>query len=334
MIRFIIAHVLLGIFSLHFIVDVQGQKKPVLVDSSILAGIPLPYEAFLEKRFLYTAAAKTILEMEASKYKISISDVEVFSFPNPTGTKENAQSLADTLLKFIIKSGYEFRPSNDDPSYSWLGANNRKIIMYLNATKKETALYLGKADNLPAFFSPTIGSTDKSMMKSEGTNTQVNSDLTSGTSFLNSNAIGSDHISVEGKKLTGQWGNLSGSKVNYQDASTGYMVVSGQSRGYGLELMPDGSFLQTTVVTSGRPSYRIFVSTTGNWTINGNQLILSPQDRHYRKWENEMLTTDEHSVPERYTIIWNIRTNDITGKECLYIKYDVNQPQWEELCRE
>jgi hypothetical protein len=206
--------------------------------------------------------------------------------------------------------------------------------MYLKATKKETALYFGKADNLPPFFSTVTGLTDKSGNISEGTVNPLNSDLKSDTSFPASNANGSDNMTVERKKLTGIWGNLTGSKVNYQDGSTGYMVVSGQSRGYGLELRPDGSFLQTTVVTSGRPSYRIFVSTTGNWSVNGNQLIFLPNDRHYRKWENEITTTDEHSVPERYTMIWDIKTNGITGKECLYVKYDLNQPQWDELCRE
>ena len=44
--------------------------------------------------------------------------------------------------------------------------------------------------------------------------------------------------------------------------------------------------------------------------------------------------TDEHTVPERYSMIWNMKTYEVTGKECLYVKYESAQPQWEELCRE
>ncbi|HZK61278.1 MAG TPA: hypothetical protein VFC41_04325 [Anaerovoracaceae bacterium] len=311
-----------------------GQRVPVMADSSVLAGIPLPCKALMEKRLFFSAAAKTVLEMEASKYQIIISDVEVFSFPNTTTAQENRQLLADTLFNSLKNSGYEIRSSNDDPAYTWLSTNNRKIIMYFMVNKKETSLYFGKADKLPPSFSTTSAIAEKSTMKSEGTKTWVNSDLSSNISSDNSNPPGLANLSAEGRQLTGKWGNLSGSKVNYQDESTGYMVVSGQSRGYGLELRPDGSFLQTTVVTSGRPSYRIFVSTTGNWTTNNNQLIFYPKDRHYRKWENEMITTDEHSVPERYTMFWNKKINDITGKECLYVKYDIGQPQWDELCKE
>ncbi len=88
------------------------------------------------------------------------------------------------------------------------------------------------------------------------------------------------------------------------------------------------------VVTSGRPNYRVFVSTLGTWSVVENQLIFNPQDRHYRKWENEIIMTDEHSDPKQYAIFWTLGSNEITGKECLYIKYDLQQEQWDELCKE
>ncbi len=332
MIRFILVFFLSGIISFHFGFEVKGQNKTVMADSSVLAGIHLPREALLDKRLFSNAAAKTLLEMESSKYRIGISDVEVYSFPDQAGANENSQSVADSIIECLKNSGYAYQLSKEDPSFTWLGANNRNILMYLKASKKETSLYFGKADNLPPFFITATASSDKSTIKSDGIHKQINYAMTSGSS--NPTSYTTANITVEGKKLIGQWGNLSGSKVNYQDGSTGYMVVSGQSRGFGLELRPDGSFLQTTVVTSGRPSYRIFVSTEGNWTANGNQLLFFPQDRHYRKWENEIISTDEHSVPEQYNMIWKIGPNDITGKECLYVKYTPDQPQWEELYRE
>ncbi|MBE0673254.1 MAG: hypothetical protein IH591_01205 [Bacteroidales bacterium] len=281
-----------------------------MADSSLLAGIPLPCEALLEKRLFFTAAAKTILEMEASKYQISISDVEVFSFPDISGANDSLKSLGGIFLQALEASGYKCRPSKDDPRITWLSANNRNIIMYFSASKKEASLYLGKAGKLPPFFSSIPD-----------------------TSTNQSNPATSEKLTTENIKLAGNWGNLKGSKVSYQDGSTGYMVVSGQSTGFGLELKPDGTFLQTTVVTSGRPSYRIFVSTTGNYTVNGNQLIFFPQDRHYRKWENEIIMTDEHSLPGTYMVYWSISKNEITERECLYIRYQ-NEQENRELCRE
>ena len=130
----------------------------------------------------------------------------------------------------------------------------------------------------------------------------------------------------------GLWGDISGSLVNYIDESTGN-IVSGVSKGFGLNLNADGTFIQTTVIISGRPDYKIFVSTTGKWDIQGNQLTFHPEDRHYRKWENQLLTTDEHSNPEKYKATWSKRFNQNTGKECLYIRYEFDTED-RELCKE
>ena len=302
--------ILITILSLIVGGDVKGQKKHVMADSSALAGIALPREAQFEKRIFYAAAAKTILEMEASKYHISISDVEVFSFPYIFGSEVDLKSLEDIFFQALEALGYECRPAEDDPNITWLRGNGRNIIMYFSASKNEASLYLGKAGNLPPFFNSIPA-----------------------TSSGQSNPVSSEKLTAENIKLAGTWGNLRGSKVSYQDGSTGYMVVSGQSTGYGLELNPDGSFLQSVVVTSGRPSYRIFVSTTGNYTVKGDQLIFSPHDRRYRKWENEIIMTDEHSIPVPYTAYWSICKNEITGKICLYLRYE-NEKEARELCRE
>ena len=134
-------------------------------------------------------------------------------------------------------------------------------------------------------------------------------------------------------ELVGNWGALNGAMVNWRDGSTSNMLVSGVSKGYGLELREDGSFLQTTVVTSGRPNYRVFVSTSGKWYVKENQIWFYPDDRHYRKWENEIIMVDEHSVPKTYFVFWQMDKNDISRKNCLYIRYD-SENDFRELCNE
>lgn len=310
MIRLIFLYVLAISFILTPVINVMGQKKTIKAEYSVLAEIPLPSEALQEKRLLYTAAAKTVLEMETSKYQINITDIEVFSFLNIPGNDENKGAFADNLIKSLEDSGYECWPAEDNPLITWLSKNDKQIVMYLSSTKKETALYFGKVSNLSPSFNRTFAVTSN----------QYHPAL-------------SEKLTVVNKNLIGNWGNLSGSKVSYQDGSTGYMVVSGQSTGFGLELRQDGSFLQSTVVTSGRPNYRIFVSTTGDYTVKDDQLIFVPLDRHYRKWENEIIMTDEHSLPEAYTLYWSISKNEITGKECLYIRFE-DERQSRELCRE
>lgn len=131
----------LFMFSTVFILSVAnvlGQRTPVKTDSSVLTGVSFPEEALQDKRILSTAAAKTVLEMETSNFKIGISDVEVYSFPSSNGDIKDMQALADRLLKSMKNAGYVCIPSNSDPSIMWLGLNDKKIIMYLKANKKQT----------------------------------------------------------------------------------------------------------------------------------------------------------------------------------------------------
>ncbi len=311
-----------------------AQTRFEIVNNSALLGVTLPSEANRDQRIFYVAAAKTLLEMEAGNKQVIISDVEVLTFNNPTGMKEDAKKWIEGVEQSLKNNKYEIFPSANDPSFSWLSKNGVCSLMYTSAGNKEAAVYFGRADKVPDMYRGTYQSNANSVSPTS----EKNNPMASIQSGQNTEMIKPGESIPASEKmlpvLTGNWGNLAGAKVNWRDESTGYMLVSGVSKGYGLELKPDGTFLHTTVVTSGRPNYRVFISTTGNWSENGNQLILKPLDRHYRKWENEIIMIDEHSVPESYTLLWTIKINQITGKECLYIKYDVQQEQWDELCKE
>ena len=118
--------------------------------------------------------------------------------------------------------------------------------------------------------------------------------------------------------IVGNWGDLTVSKINYYDP-TGNMIGSGLSHGAGYGFNADGSYAQTFLATSSHPDYKIFIYTTGKYTVSGSRVDLFPADKYYRKWEDETLVTDEHSRSAAETFQWAVRSNKYTGKRCLYL---------------
>jgi len=311
-----------------------AQPKNITVAKSNLMEIELPSEAVLDQRIFFIAAAKTTLELEAGVYQVNISDVEILSYPNTTGIKEDAKKWIKEVEVSLKNNQYIIFPSEMDPSFLWLSKKGMNFLMYASAGKKEADVYFGRTDRLPDIYqSESFQQSRSEILPASSPSLPVSVQNRSNEIIMT--RIGSgENVNNIPADLVGNWGNLTGAKVNWRDESTGYMLVSGVSKGYGLELKSDGTFLHTTVVTSGRPNYRVFVSTSGNWSVEGNQLILTPVDRHYRKWENEIILIDEHSVPAAYRLFWMIKTHQLTSQDCLYIKYDQQQEEWDELCRE
>lgn len=313
---------------------IMAQNKSEIVNCSGLLGIVLPSEAICDKKIINVAAAKSTLEMEALSPSIDIMEVEILTYFNQSEIKEDAKKWLESVYSILMNDQYEVILSENDPSFYWLSKEDHYYLMYTSASKKQANIYIGKVNKLPEQYSNIH-------QQNTNTTTQIlsdNSPVVSTKSNQNAMMIQKEPLISTDKnilsELVGSWGNLAGAKVNWRDESTGYQLVSGVSKGYGLELKPDGTFIHSTVVTSGRPNYRVFVSTIGVWSVNADQLIFEPTDRHYRKWENEITMIDEHSVPDGYIRFWKMAINDITGKECLFIKYELQQDQWDELCRE
>lgn len=311
-----------------------AQSKTMIIKTSNLMDIPLPTEAIYDQRSFFTAAAKTTLELEAGNYQVNITDVEILTWINTAGIKEDAEKWIEAMKVTLKNNKYDIFLSERDPSFCWLSKNGMNYLMYANVGKKEASVYFSRADGLPDIYQSESYRKFRAdlLLSYEPEPTAA----TRNEPFVSDTSSGGSGINVDGipANLVGNWGNLTGTKVNWRDESTGHMLVSGVSKGYGLELKPDGTFLHTTVVTSGRPNYRVFVTTTGNWSVEGNLLIIKPCDRHYRKWENEIIMIDEHSVPETYKFYWLLEMNNIMGKECLYIKSDLEEEKWDEMCRE
>lgn len=308
------------------------QKSRESAKKSLLLNIGLHEGVLRDNGILGKAAAKSVLEMEANSEQIVISEVEVLIFPNPSEEKKTSEKFVEDFKINLQKSGLELLASSSNSSYSWINQGESVFLLYFSSTKKESDIYIGKANHLPVYMQrpqkivivqPNNSTENESLEIEQNVEKE---EVKPESKILNA----SENIS---NMLVGNWGTLAGAKVNWRDESTGNMLISGVSKGFGLELKADGTFLQSTVVTSGRPNYRVFVSTSGTWQVMKDQLWLYPVDRHYRKWENEIIMIDEHSVPESYSMFWRRQKNEITFKDCLYVRYTISD-QEQELCKE
>ncbi len=126
-----------------------AQNRPETVNNSSMMDIELPSEAIREHKIFYVAVAKTTLELEATSQQVNISDVEVLTFINQSGNKEDAKKWIENVEKSLSDKRYQISPSVSDPLFSWLSKDGLYYLMYANAGKKEAAVYFGVADKLP-----------------------------------------------------------------------------------------------------------------------------------------------------------------------------------------
>jgi len=275
------------------------QDSPVY---SRLLDLNLPDHFIKEKNFFAVLAGQTVLELEAEPQRITVEEAEILSWKNPGANLAESELMLNSVLEILHQAGWQITSSPRDQDYHWLVRKNVYLIGYFAATSRETAVYIGRISQLPTFIkisSPPIGP----------------SQVPPSPETPHSN---SPNLTTADSEIVGNWGELKASQINYYDP-TGMMVGSGLSKGYGFEFKSDQSYAQSFLATSSRPDYKIFIYTTGTFIIKGNQLILNPMDRHYRKWESKVLTTDEHSLPEAEQYTWSKKQNSITGKKCLYL---------------
>jgi len=323
--------ILVMLMMLGVVEGVAQKNLPQAFESSLL-GITLPSRAVRDKGLFPTATAKAVLEMEASRDNIVISDVEVLNFSNSYGLKDSAVEIINRLKKVIDQNGYELFASKNDGAFVWLIKSGSQYLFYSSVSKKEADAYVGAADKVPDYVAESRKNSVNQLVPSgSGISANTQNQLPA-VLDISSTAAMLDDTKIY-QSLVANWGTLSGAKVNWRDESTGGMLVSDVSKGYGLDLHEDGNFLQTTVVTSGRPNYRVFTSTSGKWSVKEDKIWFYPEDRHYRKWENEIIMVDEHSVPKTYYVYWRLDNNKITYKNCLYIRYET-ETDYRELCIE
>ena len=290
-----------------------SQKKLVATDSSWLTGTRLPGPCLRDGRGFFVAMAQSTLEVEAGTDPIR--EMEVLVWENKTRKKTAAVTWLEQVKNSFRENGWSIIPSTRDTSFSKLVKQDQTLVMYMAPGKQEANLYLGK-------ITATVPVSDPGPVASAGDRV-TDPVAPADTAFA---------LSTDRKDITGNWGDISISKVNYYDP-TGYMVGSGLSHGSGYEFKDDGTYVQTSLATSSRPDYKIFLYTRGKYSISGNQLTMIPIDLYYRKWEDDVLVTNEHSVPPTDVCQWSIRASSYNGKPCLYLKR-MGEAKEREYCKQ
>ncbi len=271
-------------------IEAGAQKGLVPSSSSVLTGLKFKDKPLKESRDSIIKRAKATLELESGTGTVSVT--EVFSWPNKSGKQADSENWLIAVILKLDSSGWKLQTSERDNSYMYLAKGNQNVLMHYSPGQKEATLYFGKLAGSSAIVVNKTGEKEKTSLPV---------------------------TSVTKSDIIGNWGNLTGSKINYYDDASGNMIGSGLSKGGGYEFKADGSYAQYFLVTSSRPTYKIFVFTKGTYSVSGNTVTVKPADRHYRKWEYEKLVTNEHSRPAAETHQWVIRANQYTGKPCLYL---------------
>jgi len=139
-----------ALISLLFL-ESTAQKKVTAVSQSALTGVMLPQGSKQDKRFLIELTAKTTLEIESKKAKVTIKATEVLYLPAVAVSGFNSDSLVSQLTAL----GWNIIPVETDAKYVWLQKDNRSVITYFSMDKKETQLYFGEAGSPPSLVEET-----------------------------------------------------------------------------------------------------------------------------------------------------------------------------------
>ncbi|MFN8691233.1 MAG: hypothetical protein ACK5XL_14640 [Cyclobacteriaceae bacterium] len=113
----------------------SAQSKLVLAGSSNVMGISLPTGSKRDSRLLSTAAAQTLLDMEAEDNNLKLSnDTEVLSLP-PGAASEK------WIWDEIAKNNWTVL-ALPTPSNYLLQRGQQRVLIYLKSASKETTFYL------------------------------------------------------------------------------------------------------------------------------------------------------------------------------------------------
>lgn len=124
-----------------FIVLVSSaQKNVVPATHSTLANIPMPMGSKLDNRILYRAAAKTTMDLEAADSNWILTDnYEVFLLP-----VNNDNNISDTIITALENNGWNLQVNESNNKWGVASKGGRKLMIYFQAAKKESWLYMAE----------------------------------------------------------------------------------------------------------------------------------------------------------------------------------------------
>ncbi|MBN8653727.1 MAG: hypothetical protein J0L67_20020 [Cytophagales bacterium] len=133
-----------------------SQSKVTPASRSELSGIELPAGSKQDKRILATAAAKTLLDLIAEENELVLeAGVEVFNIPGTI-----ASASVEEIKLSAQKAGWQLTSLSGNPKYWLLNKGITSLIMYLEANKRDTQLYLATIKNNVTITTPPNISAD------------------------------------------------------------------------------------------------------------------------------------------------------------------------------
>jgi len=128
------------------------QKNVTDVTKSDLTGITLPAGSKQDKRILYTASAKALLDMKAKEIgrECSVS-VEVIYLPLSMDEKQSVR-----VKKLLTQAGYNISDVQEDVKYSLITKGDKSLLIYLDDKKTGADLYVSALTALPVSGVPPV----------------------------------------------------------------------------------------------------------------------------------------------------------------------------------
>ena len=129
-----------------------SQSKVTPASRSELSGIELPAGSKQDKRILATASAKTLLDLIAEENELVLeTGVEVFTIPGTIGS-----ASVEEIKRSVQKAGWQLTSLSGNPKYWLLSKGITSLIMYLEANKRDTQLYLATVKNNVTVTTPPV----------------------------------------------------------------------------------------------------------------------------------------------------------------------------------
>lgn len=130
--------ILLHIAALFCVFSVPAQKKVTPVTQSAITAITLPAGAKKDGRMLTELGGKGLLQIEAKKTGVTVSNIEVLYLPATFNT--------DSLSQACSASGWSVTPSATDKEYLWLQKDGHSVLAYFSQKQNQAELYFGETN--------------------------------------------------------------------------------------------------------------------------------------------------------------------------------------------
>lgn len=132
--------VLFVLYLITFAWVADAQKNLIPASKSALTGIGLPQGSKLDNRLLYRAAAKTTMDLEAADSNWKLTDsYEVYLLP-----VNNDNDISDSIITALENSGWALQVNERNNKWGVASKGSRKLMIYFQAEKKESWLYMAE----------------------------------------------------------------------------------------------------------------------------------------------------------------------------------------------